>query len=797
MTRVNDELYELAVVGAGPGGLSAAARAAERKLSHVLLESGEKHANTVQQYQHHKHVMAEPSVLPLRSDVAFAAGRREEILAAWQKAIETRHINIRYRSEVTAIEGTKGAFCLKLKGGAVIRARNVILALGIQGNPRQIGVPGGELPCVQYNLESADAHRGERIVVIGAGDAAIENAVSLSKNNRVTVLNRGTGFPRAKEGNAARILRTIAAGQIQCVSEAKPKSVEKVAGAGTAAPYILRVDGPGGEQAIPCHRIIARLGAIPTRSLIEKAGAKFLSEASDAAPELSARYESSVPGLFVIGSLAGFPLIKQAMNQGYEVVEHLVGSNVQPADHDILAGVFKRLRNGQDVDGTIRRIHATVRMFRDVKELALRELLLASTILIPAKGTPLFTRGAYSASVFNVLRGEVHMGAGDGPPMTLRAGQLLGEMALISGRPHEISAVAGADCVILETPHAAMRKLLRSEQAVRDYVDKVYALRALRLLLMPHASPETIGALSQGVRLHRIKSDEHLFRQGEAADRFYIIRSGSVALSRKTDAGEAIIAYGAAGAYLDAAGCLAGEAVRSMTAQATVVTEALSIDQVQFRRLLAADTLVKSKLQAESAQQLAQQAHMQAQPQASKVFSYLMSHGLGEATSVLVIDEDLCVGCDQCEKACAATHEGVSRLDRSAGPSLFSLHLPTSCRHCEHPHCMQDCPPNAIHRLPDGEVFIADTCIGCGNCVENCPYGVIQLAEMAPKASLFSRISGRAPKEAAKTAVKCDSCATLKGGPACVRACPTGAAIRIHAEDVIKLAKQRAIAAQQ
>ena len=795
MTRMNDEVFELAVVGAGPGGLSAAARAAERKLSHVLLESGEKHANTVQQYQHHKHVMAEPSVLPLRSDVAFAAGRREDILAAWQQAIETRRINIRYRSEVAAIEGTKGDFCLRLKGGASIRARNVILALGIQGNPRQLAVPGGDLPCVQYNLESADAHRGERIIVIGAGDAAIENAVSLSRNNRVTILNRGTGFPRAKEGNAARVLRSIAAGQIQCVSEAKPKSVERMGG--SATPYAIKVDSPNGEQIIPCNRIIARLGAIPTRTLIEEAGAKFLSAAADAAPELTARYESTVPGLFIIGSLAGFPLIKQAMNQGYEVVEHLLGGNVKPADHDILANVFKRLRNGNDVDGTIRRIHGTVRMFREVKELALRELMLASQIIIPAKGTPLFTRGAYSSSVFNVLRGEVHTGTGDDPPMTLRAGQLLGEMALISGRPHETSAVAGADCVVLETPHSAMRKLLRSEQSVRDYVDKVYALRALRALLMSNANPETISALSKGVRLHRVKADEFLFRQGEAADRFFLVRSGSVSLSRKTGATETVIAYGAASAYLDAAGCLAGESVRSMSAQATVATEALSIDQVQFRRLLAADALVKSKLQAESAQQLAQQAHMQAQPQASKVFSYLMSHGLGEATSVLVIDEDLCVGCDQCEKACAATHEGVSRLDRSAGPSLYSLHLPTSCRHCEHPHCMQDCPPNAIHRLPDGEVSIADTCIGCGNCVENCPYGVIQLAEVAPKASLLSRISRRPQKEVAKTAVKCDSCASLKGGPACVRACPTGAAIRIHAEDVLKLAKQRAVAAQQ
>jgi Fe-S-cluster-containing hydrogenase component 2/CRP-like cAMP-binding protein/thioredoxin reductase len=798
MPRMSEAQFELAVVGAGPGGLSAAARAAEQGLSHVLLESAEKHANTVQQYQHHKHVMAEPSVLPLRSNVAFAAGRREEILEAWQRAIETKSINVRYRCEVTGIEGSKGNFTLRLKGGAAVRARNVILALGVQGNPRRISIPGGELPCVQYTLESAEALRGERIVVIGAGDAAIENAMSLARNNRVTLLNRGNGFPRAKEGNAARVMRAIAAGQIACVSESRPKSLARSAAGAMAAPYVLSVDTPNGPQNIPCHRIVARLGAIPTRQLIEGAGAKFLSDTPDAAPELSARYESTVAGLYVIGALAGFPLIKQAMNQGYEVVEHLLGRTVQPADHEILAAVFRRLRNGNDVDATLHKIHGTVRAFRDVKELALRELLLSSTILTPAKGTKLFTRGVYSSSVFNILRGEVHLSVGDGPPMTLRAGQLLGEMALISGRPHETSAVAGADCVVLETPNSAMRKLVRSEAAVRAYVDKVYALRALRVFLMPHATPQTVAGLSQGVQLHRIKAGEALFRQGEAVERFYLVRSGSVSLTRKTeDQRDAVIAYGAAGSYLDAAGCLAGESVRSMNAVATVTTEALSLDQAQFRRLIAADPLIRNKLQAESAQQLTQHAHMQAQPQAGKVFSYLMSHGLGEATSVLVIDEDLCVGCDQCEKACAATHDGVSRLDRSAGPSLFSLHLPTSCRHCEHPHCMQDCPPNAIHRLPDGEVSIADTCIGCGNCVENCPYGVIKLAEVAPKASLWGRIGRRAPKEVAKTAVKCDSCASLKGGPACVRACPTGAAIRIHAEDVLKLAKQRAVAAQQ
>ena len=112
---------------------------------------------------------------------------------------------------------------------------------------------------------------------------------------------------------------------------------------------------------------------------------------------------------------------------------------------------------------------------------------------------------------------------------------------------------------------------------------------------------------------------------------------------------------------------------------------------------------------------------------------FLIDNGIGEATDVLLIDETLCVGCDNCEKACADSHEGLSRLDREAGRSYANLHVPTSCRHCEHPHCMADCPPNAIKRGPDGEVFIDPTCIGCGNCQRNCPYGVIRMDAKPPE----------------------------------------------------------------
>ena len=121
---------------------------------------------------------------------------------------------------------------------------------------------------------------------------------------------------------------------------------------------------------------------------------------------------------------------------------------------------------------------------------------------------------------------------------------------------------------------------------------------------------------------------------------------------------------------------------------------------------------------------------------------------------------------------------------------------------------MKDCPPDAISRDVNGEVFIDDTCIGCGNCQRNCPYGVIRMDSVPPpKPSLLQWLflgTGPGPGEPSKKwrkanipegtdnpkrAIKCDMCSGIDGGPACVRACPTGAAIRVSPEGFLSVAK--------
>jgi Fe-S-cluster-containing dehydrogenase component/thioredoxin reductase/CRP-like cAMP-binding protein len=784
--------FDVAILGAGPGGLSAAARAAQRGMSHVLLEAAEQHANTIQQYQRRKHVMAEPSMLPLRSDIAFEAGRREDILANWQNSIQRAKVNVRYRAEVVKITQSKDAFSILLKSGSLIRVRRVILALGIQGNPRRLGVPGDGHACIQTTLECADDHNGETILIVGAGDSAIENAMALCRNNQVIIVNRGDGFPRAKDSNALRIGKAIESKTVKCELGAGVLRVEDVVtrtGERPACRVVIKTRA--GEVAHVCHRIITRLGAIAPRQFIEPIGVRYVAADADALPELSPRYETSVPGLYMIGALAGYPLIKQALNQGYEVIEHLSGHAVEPADNAILASKLTAVPFGHDVDATLALIKERVRMFQEIGPLALREQVMASTVRVLEAGNEIYLRGEYLRSVFNVLQGEVYLYSPGTPRLTLTAGQFAGASSLISGRPSETTAIAGPDCVLLETPQRMLKKLMRSELSVRLLIDRVYILRNLKFLLSTNTKPETIHRLARSADIHRLEAGQVLFNEGDPVDRVYLVRCGSVTLSRRAGDKETAIAYCAAGSIVDSVGETSGQSSRAVTARATVTTEAVSVDHAIFVGELRNESELKKQLQSQRAEQLEQYAHMQARPAAGDIVSFLMSHGLGEATNVLVIDETLCIGCDQCETACASTHQGVSRLDRRAGPSFLSLHLPTSCRHCEHPHCMSDCPADAIHKTANGEVSIDDTCIGCGKCEENCPYGVIQMADLPVSASFIDRLLGRAPPEPVKTAVKCDMCVGKKSGPACVDACPTGAAIRIHAEDVVQLAARR------
>jgi Fe-S-cluster-containing hydrogenase component 2/thioredoxin reductase/CRP-like cAMP-binding protein len=842
--------YRVAIIGAGPAGLSAAGRAARLDAeaaaatpTHILLEGFGAHAKTVQRYQKGKHVMAEPGFLDLRSDMHFAAGAREQILGQWQDDLQKTGANIRLGAEVKSIQGVKGNFSIGLTDGSAITAENVVLAIGLEGNPRKLGVAGEDLPRVQYQLDDPKEYQDEIILVVGAGDAAIENALALAEQNDVWILNRRDEFSRAKEGNLNGILAAISNPdkRLGCYYSTGIMSVVQTDGAERA--LLATLDTPEGEVAVACDRIIARLGAIPPRKFVESTGVKFPNDKRDAIPELSRHYESNVPGVYIIGSLAGYPLIKQAMNQGYDVIEFIGGNFIQPADHPLLEYQFHGLPYDREVDDLIERFQSLIPMFGELNSLAFRELVIESNIIVsyPAgaefteaqkkaahlaekfakqakpprttqvirEGDVIYEAGEFGTSFYTIVDGEVILERNNGDETDrteLSRGEFFGEMSLLSGRPRLERAVAGPSCIVVESPRRTMVKLMNSNDTVREGIEWIFVVRELQAQFAPHANVADLRDVSSRVQVCSFKAGETIFTEGEQGDSLHIIRSGGVALSRRIGNAEVLVSEVRGGGRIgDMA--LMGDPTRRETARATVAVETIEVKRAEFIELVRKDEKQIKVLQKTVSQQVTDRARMAVRPESGSVMKFLMAEGLGEATNVLVIDESLCIGCDNCEKACAETHGGISRLDRKSGPTLAEVHIPVACRHCEQPHCMKDCPPNAIRRAESGEVYINDSCIGCGNCVTNCPYDVISLNYDAPaKPGLLSWLlfgAGTGPgqpenyavsdaaKKKGKKATKCDACVGQKGGPACVASCPTGAAMRIGPAQFIDLVEER------
>ena len=152
--------------------------------------------------------------------------------------------------------------------------------------------------------------------------------------------------------------------------------------------------------------------------------------------------------------------------------------------------------------------------------------------------------------------------------------------------------------------------------------------------------------------------------------------------------------------------------------------------------------------------------------------SSFLEQELMQGQNLLLLDLNKCTRCDECVKACVATHsDGVTRLVRD-GLRFENFLVATSCRACMDPLCMTRCPVGSIRRKDTLDIVIEDWCIGCGNCATDCPYGNINVVQIDP-------LGGKQKAEPRPKAVVCDLCAEFPE-PNCVRACPHDAAIRVE-----------------
>jgi molybdopterin-containing oxidoreductase family iron-sulfur binding subunit len=153
----------------------------------------------------------------------------------------------------------------------------------------------------------------------------------------------------------------------------------------------------------------------------------------------------------------------------------------------------------------------------------------------------------------------------------------------------------------------------------------------------------------------------------------------------------------------------------------------------------------------------------------------------------MVIDLNICIGCNACTMACKAEHAtppGIffsKVLEKEVGkyPAARRIFLPVLCNHCGNPACMEVCPTGATSKRNDGIVLVDyDLCIGCRSCMEACPYGPRSFYKeedtyYAEGKTRFEESKQRYPEG---VVMKCNFCVDRVDqglDPACVVTCPT------------------------
>lgn len=373
----------------------------------------------------------------------------------------------------------------------------------------------------------------------------------------------------------------------------------------------------------------------------------------------------------------------------------------------------------------------------------------------------------------------------EGAAARLGPGEVFGEIGSMSGWPQSVTARTASECRLVQIKVAGLRLMKRKSKGLKARLDQLYRERSLgtqlkNTPLFEGCTDVFIEALKENVELVSCEPDEVIVRAGEEADAMYLVRSGFVKLLQDYADGEIAVSYLSKGMTLgEVEFMIPGLDGWQSTAKSVEYAELVKIPRAVVEQLVQSQPEIGKELWRTATERVREAGHSRRNVAVAEFTEVALRSGLVQGNSILAIDLNACTRCDDCVKACAATHDGRPRFVRE-GNKYGNLLVPKSCYHCRDPVCLVGCPTGAIHRSGIGEVVKVDEeiCIGCSNCANKCPYDAIVMHDTGstwPDDMIPTGLRGRDRAVASK----CDLCADTGHGPACVSSCPQGCAFRI------------------
>lgn len=316
-------VYDLIVVGGGPCGIASVVEAKRNGLNNVLLlEKGDNHSQTIRKfYKDNKRVDKEykGQDSTIHGLVSFEDGTKESTLDYFDKLLDTEKIEAFFNSEVESVKKDGEIFNVTTSK-AVYKTKNVMISIGKMGRPNKpdYKIPPSLNSVVNFNLDSCT--NGEKVLVVGGGNSAVEYAIELCPYNKTTIAYRKDNFSRVNETNLTALWELEKHNKIKVRLNHDITEIDNESGK-------VRVHYENGKIRV-YDRVVYAIGGSSPVDFLQKCQIKTDDKGT---PIVDSNYQSSVPGLYVGGDivLKNGGSIVVALNHAHSVIKDILKGKAQ------------------------------------------------------------------------------------------------------------------------------------------------------------------------------------------------------------------------------------------------------------------------------------------------------------------------------------------------------------------------------------------------------------------------------------------------------------------------------------